>query len=386
MIAYAVLFTSLAAVLYIYFLFPSMLYVIQLVRKYRAPAISAPDEALPAVSMVVAAYNEEEVIQEKLDNGLKIDYPPEKLQFVFVSDSTDGTNDILRRYESPRVRVIVLPERRGKVVALREALPACTGDILVFSDANTYYLPDSIRMLVRHFQNPDVGLVTGDVRILQSDQAFGEGEGLYYRYERWLQRMETSFWSTVAIDGAMYAVRRPLVRLAAHGLIADDLVTGMNVGCQGYRLIYDADAIAEENPTPTDSQEFKRKIRVVAYAIQSLFEGEGIPSLKQWRLLWVYLSHKALRWFVPVFLILALFSNGILALSSRTFTALISGQVLFYSLAFLNWRFPKLQSRVFRIPYYFTMVNTAALLGIWRGLRRKQQSVWNRTERIACKL
>jgi cellulose synthase/poly-beta-1,6-N-acetylglucosamine synthase-like glycosyltransferase len=383
--AWTVLLVSIATVLYVYIGFPGALFILQLRRRYTAPAFTGADEALRTVSLVVAAYNEEEVIEEKLENGLRIDYPPEKLQFVFVSDSTDGTNEILRRYESGRVRVIVLPERRGKVAALAAALPACTGDILVFSDANTYYRPDSIRMLVRHFQNPQVGLVTGDVRILQSTQAFGEGEGLYYRYERWLQSLETSFWSTVAIDGAMYAIRCSLVRLASHGLVADDLVTGMNVGCQGYRLIYDAEAFAEENPTPTDAQEFKRKIRVIAYAIQSLIEGEGVPPLTQWRLLWVYLSHKVLRWFVPVFLIFALLSAAALALFSRTGVVLFAGQALFYGLAILNWRFPKLDGRMVRIPYYFTMVNAAALLGILRGVRRKQRSVWSRTERIAYK-
>jgi len=384
-LAWTVLLVSIATVLYVYVGFPASLFLLQLWKRYTAPASPAGDEVLSKVSLIVAAYNEEDVIQEKLENGLRLDYPVEKLQFVFVSDSTDGTNDILRRYESARIRVIVLPERRGKVAAIEAALPACTGEIIVFSDANTYYRPDSIRMLVRHFENSDVGLVTGDVRILQSDQAFGEGEGLYYRYERWLQRMETSFWSTVGIDGAMYAIRRPLVRLAAHGLVADDLVTGMNVGCQGYRLIYDAEAVAEENPTPTDSQEFKRKIRVVAYAIQSLFEGQGVPPIRHWRLLWVYFSHKALRWFVPVFLILALVSSAGLALFSRTGAVLFAGQVLFYALATLNWCFPNLRSRVFRVPYYFTMVNTAALLGILRGVGRRQQAVWSRTERIAYK-
>lgn len=370
------------AVLYVYAGFPVCLWLLQLRRQYRPPR-SLDDCELPTVTMLTAAYNEESVIRQKLDNCLGIDYPEHKLQFVFVSDSTDGTNQILRQAASDRLVVVLLENRRGKVAALSAAYPAATGEIFVFSDANTYYQPDSIRKLVRHFQCPNVGLVTGDVRILPTAKAFGTGERLYYQYERWLQRLETSFGSTVAIDGAMYALRKTLHRPASHGLIADDLVTGMNVGCQGYRIIYDPESIAEENPTPTDGQEFRRKVRVVAYAIQSLLEGEGVPPLAEWRLLWVYASHKVLRWLVPVFLCFALLDTAVLASQSRFAANLLITELTFYALALISWQFPRLNSLVFRVPYYFTMVNTAALIGILRGLRKRQKATWNRTDRIA---
>jgi cellulose synthase/poly-beta-1,6-N-acetylglucosamine synthase-like glycosyltransferase len=331
---------------------------------------------------VVAAYNEEQVIETKLRNCLAIDYPPDRLTFVFVSDSTDRTNEILLRHQSERVRVRVLPQRRGKVNALAEAFQLCDGEILVLSDANTYYRPDSIRKLVRHFEDPAIGLVTGDVRILATDKPFGTGEGMYYRYERALQEMESAFWSTVAIDGAMYALRRIHLEPPTSGMIADDFVTGMNVGRRGLRIIYDRDAIAEENPTPGDGQEFARKVRVVAYAVQSLLRNEGVPGFSQISLLWAYGSHKLLRWLVPVFLCIALLSNVAAAVLSPFWLALLALQAVFYSLGAVAWRYPQAGSFIFRVPYYFVMVNAAALLGLWRGVRGKQKPVWLRTERL----
>ena len=169
---------------------------------------------------------------EKLRNCLGLDYPSGKLKFVFVSDSTDRTNQILLQYQNERVKVVILPEQRGRA-ALESAYPLCDGEVLVFSDANTLYRPNSLRMLVRHFVDPEVGVVTGDVRLLPASQTFGQGENLYYRYERRLQEMESVFHSTVAIDGAMYALRRELLRPVSSGLIADDFVTAMNVALQG---------------------------------------------------------------------------------------------------------------------------------------------------------
>lgn len=373
---------SLGTVAFVYVGYPLLLLVLTAGRKYRAP-VDYSDEELPSVSFVVAAYNEEMVIEEKIRNCLAINYPPEKLEFFFVSDSTDGTNEILRRYESNRVHVKILPERRGKLAAIGEIYPLCQRDVTVLSDANTYYYPDSVRKLVRHFRNPTIGAVTGDVRLLKSKQKFGEGEGLYYRYERKLQELESALWSTVAIDGGMYAVRRNLWRHTTNSLVSDDFVTGMTVGRQGYRIVFDPDAIAEEDPTPTDDMEFRRKIRVIAYAVQSLVEREGLPRWTQGRFLLAYVSHKLLRWFVPFFLVLALVSAAALSVYSTAGVAILAAQAAFYLLALAGWRLPQMESKLVRVPYYFSMVNLAALLGVIRGLRRRQQSVWVRTERSA---
>jgi poly-beta-1,6-N-acetyl-D-glucosamine synthase len=374
---------SCAALFYVYAGFPLCLLFLTRGRRHRRVRDLA-DEDLPSVAFLVAAYNEEVVIAKKIRNCLDLDYPADKLQLVFVSDgSTDETNEILQTYQGNRVEVVILSERRGKIRALSTALHRCKGDILVFSDANAYYRPDSIRKLMRHFTNPEVGVVTGDVRLMPSPHLFGAGEGFYYRYERMLQKLESEFWATVAIDGAMYALPRRLLRPPSSSLVPDDLVTGMNVACQGYRVIYEPGAIAEEDSTPGDAMEFWRKVRIVGSAFQALLRGEGVPSLARLRLLWIYVSHKLLRWLAPFFLVMAWLSAGVLAASAGSFWMwILALQTGFYLLALLAWRAPALRSRAFRVPYYFCMVNLAALVGIIRALRMKQGALWARTERL----
>ncbi len=378
----AVCVLSVLFLIYIYAGFPAILWLVTRGRKGPSPRV-VPDRELPSIALLIAAHNEETVIEKKILNCLKLDYPADKLTSVFVSDSTDGTNDILRRYASKQVQVEILAKRLGKVSALCHVIPKCTGDLLVFSDANTYYRPDSLRKLARHFEDPQVGVVTGDVRIEPTEETFGQGEGFYYRYERALQELETKFWSTVAVDGAMYALRRENFAPPGVDNVGDDLVIGMKVGLRGLRILYDPEAIADEPPTPSDQLEFNRKVRIVAYGIQACLYGEGVPSLRQWRLWWVFYSHKLLRWLAPLFLLAALLSSLGVALAGSIFWwAVFAAQVLFYLLAAIGWKIPSADAVIFRIPYYFSMVNLAAFYGIIRGLRRKQSSTWQRTERV----
>jgi cellulose synthase/poly-beta-1,6-N-acetylglucosamine synthase-like glycosyltransferase len=378
----AVCVLSVLFLIYIYAGFPAILWLVTRGRKGLTTRVM-PDRELPSIALLIAAHNEESVIEKKVLNCQKLDYPADKLTSVFVSDSTDGTNDILRRYASKQIQVEILAKRLGKVSALCHVIPKCKGDILVFSDANTYYRPDSLRKLARHFEDPQVGVVTGDVRIEPTEETFGQGEGFYYRYERGLQELETKFWSTVAVDGAMYALRRENFAPPGVDNVGDDLVIGMKVGLRGLRILYDPEAIADEPPTPTDQMEFNRKVRIVAYGIQACLYGEGVPSLRQWRLWWVFYSHKLLRWLAPLFLLAALISSLAVALTSIQFWWAIFGvQVLFYLLALAGWKIPSAHGVIFRIPYYFSMVNLAAFYGIIRGLLRKQSSTWQRTERV----
>jgi len=381
LILHTIFWISFGLVVYVYAGFPVCLLLLTW-RKRTIPPPIPSDNALPSISFVVAAYNEELVIEEKLRNCLRLEYPKEKLTFIFVSESTDGTNDILLRYRSPQIKVRIMPERGGKVASLTAAFPMCEGDVLVFSDANTYYWPDSLKMLARHFVDPQIGVVTGDVRLLPAKHKFGQGEGLYYKYERRLQELESAFWSTVAIDGGMYAIRREYFKPVSSRLIVlDDFVFTMNVARKGYRIIYDAEAVAEEDPTPGDAQEFWHKVRVVATAIQSVLDGEGVPPPRQIRLWWLYVSHKLLRWFVPFYLIFMFLASGVAAFNSQWWAGMLAAQAAFYVLALSAWRAPNLAALPFRVPYYFCMVNLAALGGILRGFRRQERGVWTPTER-----
>jgi len=374
---------STLILLYTYAGYPLILRL--LTRKKRYVPREAQDSALlPSISFLVCACNEEPVIERKLKNCLELDYPPDKLSFIFVADgSKDRTDEILRRYESARIRVLIRPERMGKINALKAGFRFCDSDLIVFSDANTFYRPNALRLLVRHFSDPQVGSVTGDVRLLPSAETFGVGEGFYYRYERSLQVLETNYWSMVSVDGAMYTIRRELLKPPAYEEVPDDFVIGMNIACQGFRIVYDPSAIGEEPPTPTGRQEFQRKVRIVAHGIQSVRAGEGVPAVGQWRVFWVYFSHKVLRWTAPVFLSGALLASAALAALSPAGRWLLAPQLVLYGLAVAGWKMPALDSRLFRVPYYFAMVNTAALFGLWRGLRRAEKVIGVKTDRVA---
>ncbi|MDH3604875.1 MAG: glycosyltransferase, partial [Candidatus Tectomicrobia bacterium] len=179
---------SLALIVYVY-----MGYPLVLLAAARFARLTRHDETyLPTVSLVIAAYNEEKVLREKLENSLALDYPEDKLEIVVASDgSTDLTNEIAASYASRGVRLHHVSPRGGKTRALNRVVPRTHGDILVLSDANTMYQPDAIRKLVRHFADPRVGAVSGDVRLVDAAETHAHSEGLYYRYERWLQRMES---------------------------------------------------------------------------------------------------------------------------------------------------------------------------------------------------
>ena len=310
--------TSLAMLVYIYFGFPACLWLLRN-RKKEGP-IGKSDQ-LPSITFVVAALNEEAVLEQKLENCLTLDYPQEKLKFIFVSDgSTDRTNEILSGWGHPQFERVLLSPRGGKTRALKAAFPLCQGELIVLSDANSYYESSSLRRLARHFRDCKVGVVTGDVRIRPAPGQFGSGEGAYYRYERWLQKSESDFWSCVGVDGGMYAIRRMLVVPPSDEIILDDFVISMNAARQGYRIVYDPEAIASEDPTPSDAEEFRRKVRIIAGGFQALFRNEGIPRWSDRRLMWLYISHKLLRWLAPVFLIVLLASS--LALAGASFYGL----------------------------------------------------------------
>jgi cellulose synthase/poly-beta-1,6-N-acetylglucosamine synthase-like glycosyltransferase len=380
----AVFWASLLVLAYVYAGFPAMLWLLTR-GKSSAPPADPPDDRLPSISFLTAAHNEEPVIEEKIRNCLDLDYPAEKLHFVFVSDgSTDGTDAILERYAShPRVRVVLVPERGGKMRALRQGFPLCRSEVLALTDANTFYQPDALRKLARHFADPMVGCVTGDVRIRPSKQQFGEGESAYYRYERALQAMETAFWSAVGVDGAMYVLRRELLTPPSENIILDDFVISMNAARQGFRIVYDPEAIAAEDPTPTSGQEFWRKVRVVAGGYQAILQREGLPRLGQARLLWLYLSHKALRWAAPLFLLAMAASAAALAGDGLFWRVVLAGQGVFYLLAVAGWLLRVQRLLLLRIPYYFCLINLAALVGLARALRGRQSVIWRKAGRAA---
>jgi cellulose synthase/poly-beta-1,6-N-acetylglucosamine synthase-like glycosyltransferase len=368
---------SICAVSYVYLGYPVVLYFWS---KVKPKLHDADDAYLPTVTVLVCAYNEEKVIKEKIENSLDLDYPVGKLKIVIASDgSTDKTPEIISKYLDDRLVFYNYDTRFGKIGVILNTIPKIASEIIVFSDANTMYLRSAIRMLIRNFADPVVGAVSGDVTLQNEETSFGESESAYYVYERWIQQAESKIGSMVGADGAMYAIRRDLFIEPSKKTILDDFVISMNVALQGYRVVYDSEAKAYEGNTISHKSEFLRKSRIIAGAVQTLLLCEGGPSFRQPQLLFCYLSHKLLRWIVPCLLVVCLTANIILYYSSANiiFSVFLIFQGAFYILAVLGyWNRRNTLGRLFSIPFYFCLVNGAALYGLYKGVFNKQKVTW----------
>ena len=376
---------AIFVICYVYIGYPL---VLKYLSKYHKNPIQSK-EILPQVTLLICAYNEEEVIDKKIRNSLEIDYPSERLKIVIASDgSTDRTNDMVRQYQNERLILFDYPERRGKITVINETVPKLASEIIVFSDANTMYRKDAIKKLVRHFNDPSVGAVSADVILMNEETIFGSSESLYYRYERWIQKKESEIGSIIGSDGGMYAIRKNLFIPPSSNIIIDDFVISMNIAISGHRIVYDHEAIGYERNTNSYKEEFLRKSRIIAGAIQSIVQKEGTPSIKQKQLFFCYVSHKFLRWMIPVILLVLLLTNLRLIFFSKglVYSVSLILQNSFYLLALLH--FPlirvikRFNIRLFSIPFYFCLVNGAALYGIYKGLLNKQPVKWRKFNRV----
>lgn len=372
---------SLFMVGFVYVGYPLSLVVL---RVFHSRPIKYGIDHLPSVSLIIAAFNEEKFIGEKLENSLTLDYPKDLLQIVVASDgSTDGTETIAKSFDTQGVTLMRVGPRGGKTRALNQVIPQTQGEILILSDANVMYKPQAVRMLVRHFADSSVGAVSGDVRLVDAADSFAESEGIYYQYERWLQGLESQVNSIIGADGGMYALRRKAFEPPPDFIVVDDFVISMSVAIQGYRVVYDAEAIGVEGGTASSEEEFRRKIRVVAGGIQALKFGAGIPKLSQPFLTYCYLFHKLFRWLIPVFLILILISSWILMTDHFIYQITFVSQIACYAIAIgyatdlLNFT----KMRWVSIPFYFCLVNGAALIGLVKGFTGGQSVTWKRTTR-----
>ena len=342
-------------------------------------------DRVPYVTLLICAYNEEDIIEEKIINSLNLDYPEGRLKIVIASDgSSDKTNHIVSKYVNERLSLIAHPLRRGKIGVINGIVPELECDIVVFSDANTMYAPDAIRKLVRNFADRSVGCVSGNVMIKNNKSSLAQAEGVYWRYERWLQEKESDFGSVIGADGAMYAIRRELFTAPSANIIVDDFVISMNVALRGYRVVYAKEAIGFEDNGISLRNEFLRQSRVIAGAVQALKQKEGVPLMRQRKLFFCFLSHKVLRWMMPVYHIMLLLANIRLFLTFGTGIYAISliAQAGFYVLALFGFLFKdRCKSPVLSLPCYYCLENGAALYGIYKGLFNKQSVKWQKFRR-----
>ena len=341
----------------------------------------------PEVSLLIAAYNEEKVISGKIENCLMLDYPKDLLHIWIASDgSSDNTNEIVKKYTEVRENIHLLEfSRTGKSGMLNRAIKSVKGEIVVFSDANTEYSADALKGLVKHFEDPAVGCVSGRLIYRNPGETLsGKGESVYWRYETQLKKMESKLGYVAGANGAIYAIRRELFEPFSPRTINDDFTLSMKIVMHGFKSIYDENAIVYENVAPTMQSEFKRHVRDGAghyIAVMSLL---GLLNPLLGMRSFIYWSHRIFRWMVP-FLLILLFIVTIFLLDALLYSYLFILQCVFYLLAILGWVFIKTARLpfIFYVPFYFCNLNLALLLGFLRAVTNAQKSTWDRTERFA---
>jgi cellulose synthase/poly-beta-1,6-N-acetylglucosamine synthase-like glycosyltransferase len=378
MIAAAVVFwTCLAVCVYIYFGYPALLWVLSRVR----PRPVAEADITPSATFVICCYNEQDVIASKIENTLSLDYPADRIEVLVMSNgSTDRTNEIVRGFTDPRVRLVAL-ETPGKMLALNEGAKQAKGDLLVISDADFFLDHHTLRLMARKFADPAVGGVCGARRsgMKRGGDATGEGEGLYARWDKAQKALESRIGSVFAADGLLYALRRELYVPITNPGQADDITVSVQIPLRGHRLLYEPDATAWEEGTVEAKSEFRRKVRITNRSIRALLSiggrllTSGFYSVE-------LLSHKLVRHFIPVFLIPLFLSNLVLAFTSPLYAVLLGGQVAVYSLGAIGAMLRETKAgrwKVFAVPYYFCFVNTAALFGVMKLFGGQQTHSWS---------
>lgn len=364
-------------IVYVYAGYPLLLLVLPALGARRP--VAADENYELTVTLVVSAFNEAEVIAAKILNSLALDYPREKLEIVVVSDaSDDGTDAIVEQFAAQGVRLLRMNERGGKTVGLNAAVRAATGDVVVFSDANAMYLPDAVRKMVRNFADPAVGAVVGESTYEDADGGAQQSESLYWKYETGIKRLETQIGSTVGGDGAIYAIRRTLYRdMRADAL--SDFVNPMQIVMGGYRCIYEPAARSVEEAAEGFEKEFRRKVRIVNRAWRATWTLPALLNPLRYGWFPVQLvSHKLLRWLMPVFLIGFFVASAALLGAGPLYGVIFIVQCALYLLALLGYlaRSRPAMPRAMSIPYYFCLVNIASARGIIEAYRGRTYTTW----------
>ena len=386
----AIIFWIAACIVcYTYIGYGIVLWLAVRVREHRHPRTEQPlPDPLPEVTLFIAAYNEEEIVAGKMRNCRALDYPADRLRIVWVTDgSTDRTNDLLAAY--PEVTVHFAPERRGKAAAFNRGMAFVATPLVVFTDANTMLNAEAVREMVRPFGDPRVGCVAGEKRIVQDRaQAAASTEGVYWKYESKLKEWDHRLSTAVGAAGELFAVRRELFEELPPDTLLDDFMLSMRIAARGYKIAYTSEAYAIEESSADMAEEGKRKRRIAAGGLQSIWRLR--PLLNPFRygtMSWQYVSHRVLRWSVtPVLLVALLPLNVALATGSghRTlYGILLALQIVFYGCAWLGYRMArrKLKNKLLFIPYYFLFMNLNVFRGVPYLVRHRGNGTWEKARR-----
>ena len=383
----------LALVIYTYVGYGAVLFIILKIknlffRREASPILPLDQQLLPEVTLMICAYNEAEVVEEKMKNIRALNYPKEKLCVMWVTDgSTDESNQMLRAY--PEVHLVYSPERNGKAAAMQHGLRENKAEYVIFTDANTMLNTDAIREIVRQFMKKNVSCVSGEKRVAarHSGQAAAEGEGLYWKYESTLKRWDSELYSAMGAAGELFAVRMSHYRPAPSNALLDDFMMSMLILKDGHRIAYTKEAYATEFGSASTAEESKRKRRIAAGGLQSIWWLRSLLNPFAYpKVTFQYVSHRVLRWsitpfalllLIPLNLLLLIFDGGCIYLT----IALL--QFLFYLAALIGHILKKTgrRNKLLYVPTYFMFMNLNVFLGIRYLMTHKSSGTWEKARR-----
>lgn len=383
----------LALVVYTYVGYGAVLYIILKVkniffRRETTPILPLDPQLLPDVTLMICAYNEADVIEEKMQNIRALNYPQEKLCVMWVTDgSNDNSNELLQAY--PEVKLVYSPERKGKAAAMQHGLQENKAEYVIFTDANTMLNADAIREIVRQFMKKNVSCVSGEKRVAarHAGQATAEGEGVYWKYESMLKRWDSELYSAMGAAGELFAVRMSHYLPAPSNALLDDFMISMLILKDGHRIAYTNEAYATEYGSASTAEESKRKRRIAAGGLQSIWWLRSLMNPFAYpKVAFQYVSHRVLRWSITPLALFALFPLNLLLLfasGSLIYQLLFLLQLFFY-LSALTGHILKVSGRrnkLLYIPCYFLFMNLNVFLGIGYLMSHKDSGTWEKARR-----
>ncbi|SEN88158.1 Glycosyltransferase, catalytic subunit of cellulose synthase and poly-beta-1,6-N-acetylglucosamine synthase [Chitinophaga rupis] len=385
---YIIFIISLFILFYNYVGYGLLLWVMVRIKRMlvrTAPAPAPPYE--PDVTLVVAAYNEEGIITAKIENTLALDYPAHKRRLLFITDgSTDATPQIISRY--PELQLLHTDKRGGKTAALNRAMEQVQTPYVIFCDANTLLNKDAIRNIVKHYADETVGGVAGEKKVISDDSSGAAAtEGIYWKYESYLKKLDAELYSVVGAAGELFSIRTGLFQPVEEEVILDDFVISLRINLKGYRIAYAPDAYAMETPSDNIAEEHKRKIRISAGGFQSIVMLRALLNFFRFPVVsFQYISHRVLRWTLsPLSLLLLLVTNIMLVIypGGWLFYAFLLIQVMGYAAAFIGYSLAErnIKISIFYIPFYFLFMNIAVYQGFYRYLTNTQSAAWEKAKR-----
>ena len=381
---------SFFIIFYTFFGYGILLYLlVRIKRLFKKPYVFSQLYDLPTVTVIVAAFNEEYLIEEKIRNCLELNYPKNKVQFIFITDgSSDRTPELVGKY--PEIQLLHENQRLGKMAAIKRAMPYVSGYVTVFTDANTFLNKDALIQLLKHYQNPKIGAVAGEKKIMvsQSADASSAGEGFYWKYESALKKWDYELYSNVGAAGELFSIRTDLYEPVETDTIIDDHMIAMRIAEKGYIIAYEPNAYALETASADSSEELKRKIRIAAGGIQSFYRlKKAANPFNNPVLTFQYFSHRLLRWVLtPWLMIILFFLNSMIVIrypESGFYVLTLFLQLSFYLAALLGWflESKKIRLKAAFIPFYFSMMNYAVIAGTFRYYKGSQSAAWEKSKR-----